>query len=69
MNVDELIQPLLEDNIDEALDMIATYADELTQDDVDTLMNAAEALDPTYSGIAAEVRDAIRDNTEHDFGL
>lgn len=69
MNVDELIQPLLEDNIDEALDMIATYADELTQDDVDTLMNAAEALDPTYSGIAAEVRDVIRDNTEHDFGL
>ena len=52
---------------DDALDMIVDYADLLTVTDADDIMDVAIALDSTsIAGIAAEVRDAIRDNTEHD---
>lgn len=49
-----------------ALDLIIDVCDELTVTDADDIYDAALALDPTASDLAADVRDTIRDNTEHD---
>lgn len=38
---------------------------QLTQRDVDEIMTFVRAIDPTDSNIAAEARDAIRDNFEN----
>lgn len=43
-------------------DAIMNRADELTQSEADEIMTLVRKIDPTDSNIAAEIRDAIRDN-------
>lgn len=52
--------------LDMATSLIMDIAESLTRTDVDAIMNAAHAVDPTESNVAAEIRDTIRDNTEFD---
>ena len=65
-NTDLIIALLNRGDLDDALDAIVDNADLLTVSDADAIMAAALTIDPTASFSAAEVRSAIRDNTEHD---
>jgi hypothetical protein len=48
-----------------ALVRIMDYADYLTETDCLTIIDAARVADPTFSGVGAEIRDALRDNTNY----
>lgn len=52
-------------DIDTILDMVMDIAGDMTILNVITIMDAARMVDPTESGIAAEIRDTIRDNSDH----
>ena len=54
------------ESLEMAMSLIMDIAESLTRDDVDNIMNAAYAVDPSLSGVGAEIRDTIRDNTEFD---
>lgn len=56
----------VDDDVEWALDLIIDFADEFTRYIVDAIMAAAYAVDPTLSGVGADIRDTIRDNTEFD---
>lgn len=43
-------------------DAIMNRAEELTQSEAEEIMTLVRRIDPTDSNIAAEIRDAIRDN-------
>lgn len=64
-DLDEILAMIADGDGDCAADAIVDVADDLTEDDVTTIMAAARKLDPTDSGMAADIRDAIRDNTTH----
>ena len=51
-NADEYIAELADDGVD------------FTREDVDAILDAAEKIDPTYSGDAAQLRDTLRDNVD-----
>jgi hypothetical protein len=55
-----------EASLDIATSLIMDVSESLTRDDVDNIMNAAYAVDPSLSRVGAEIRDTIRDNTEFD---
>jgi hypothetical protein len=50
--------------LDEILDLIASQT--LTNDEMIAIYNETTIEDPTESGPAAEIRDAIRDNSDLD---
>jgi hypothetical protein len=50
---------------DTILEMVMDVAADMTILNVITIMDAARMVDPTESGIAAEIRDTIRDNSDH----
>jgi hypothetical protein len=52
-------------DMDTILDAVMDIAGDMTILNVITIMDAAHTVDPTESGIAAEIRDAIRDNSDH----
>lgn len=65
-HLDHILITLLEEgDYDFVLDLIVDSADAITRDEVTEIMEAVRTLDPTLSGIGAEVRDALRDNTVH----
>jgi hypothetical protein len=62
----DVANEILNGDVDSALDLIVTFADEITNDDVTQIMDAAREIDPTFSGDGADIRDALRDNTDFD---
>jgi hypothetical protein len=64
--VTRILQLVSIGDIDNATEHILMCADELTLDDVTRIMDAAKLTDPSESADAAQIRDAIRDNTDFD---
>lgn len=50
-------------DIPAALDMIVAHASTMSWSDIDSIMEAATKIDPTFSNDGAAIRDALRDNT------
>lgn len=63
--IDDICGDIDDNEIDSALVRILDYADYLTENDVAEIMDAARVADPTFSGVGAEIRDALRDNTNY----
>lgn len=53
----------VESAVDYILDMMQLTGDDVTQEDINTIMAAAQEIDPTFSGDGAWIRDALRNNT------
>jgi hypothetical protein len=51
-------------NFDAAADAIIDHADDIDDVRAALIMGTVELIDPTFSGPAAAIRDALRDNTE-----
>lgn len=63
--LDDILGDIDDNEIGRACDTIIRVADQLHQHHVDQIMVAARVADPTLSGVGAEIRDTIRDNTDH----
>jgi hypothetical protein len=59
------ITGLIDDNdFADAIDLIVRRAGELDEKAGAAIMAAAKIADPTFSGVGAEIRDALRNNTD-----
>lgn len=63
-NMDRVLTLIANGDIDNAEEYIIAGAHTITAADAERIMLAVRATDPQEAGDAAQIRDALRDNTE-----
>jgi len=63
-NMERVLTLIKNGDIDNAEEYIIACAHTITADDAERIMTAVRADDPQCAGDAAQIRDALRDNTE-----
>jgi hypothetical protein len=66
MILNDILAAIDDNEIDEALDLIEGNGDRLDHNDCMAIYAASQKIDPTFSGVGAEIRDTMRNNTDFD---